>query len=79
MTELSALQRELAEAVRAVIREELRALRDEGPPPSPFMTVAEAAEVYRCTERTIRRKAAEGKIESVRRGGRLLIPREPGR
>jgi excisionase family DNA binding protein len=80
MNQISALQAEIAEAVRLVVREELRAaLEAQKAPPSPYMDVAEAAQAFNVTERTVRRWIAEGKVESRRVGGKLLIPRETGR
>lgn len=77
---MNALYREIADALRPVIREELRAeLERQKEPPSPYMSVAEAAKVFGVTSRTIRRWVADGSIESTRRGGKLLIPREAGR
>jgi excisionase family DNA binding protein len=77
---MNALQHELAEAVRRVLREELPAiLAAQKDPPSPLMDVAEAAKAFDVTERTVRRWIAEGKVDSRRIGGKLFIPRETGR
>lgn len=77
MSQMTALQREIAEAVRVVIREEVRAaLEAHREPPAPYLTVAEAAQELRVQPRTIRRRIADGSLASVRRAGKLYIPRE---
>ena len=77
MSQMSALQREIAEAVRAVIREELPAILAEHKDQRPeYLTTNEAAEMLRVTPRTVRRWVEEGSIASVRRAGKLYIPRE---
>lgn len=74
---MNALQAEIAEAVRLVIREEIeRALAAQREPEPPFLTVNEAAKAFRVTPRTVRKWIEDGSIASERRGGRVLIPRE---
>ena len=74
---MNALQQEIAAAVRAVIREELRAaLAEEREPPPPYLTVGEAAKAMKVHPRTVRRWVDEGSIESRRIGSKLMIPRE---
>lgn len=77
---MSALYREIADALRPVIREELLAALDaQKAPPSPYMTTAEVAARDKVTEDTVRRWVREGRIECIRRNGKILIPRETGR
>ena len=77
MSAMSALHKEIAEAVRAVIREEVRAALAEHKDPQPeLLTTVEAARELRVTPRTVRRWVEEGSIASVRRAGKLYIPRE---
>ena len=74
---MNALQAEIAEAVRLVVREEIaRALAAQKEPPSPYLTVNEAAKAMKVTPRTVRRWIDDGSIASERRGSRILIPRE---
>lgn len=42
----------------------------------PFFTVAQAAKLLKCSEKTIHRKFGNGRSEIKRVGRKILIPRE---
>lgn len=41
-----------------------------------FFTVREAADVLRCTERTVRQKVSDGHLRGYRNGKRILISKQ---
>jgi excisionase family DNA binding protein len=41
-----------------------------------FLTIREAAEVLRCTERTVRQKVSDGCLRGYRNGKRILISKQ---
>ena len=84
---MSPLDRELARALVAAIRDdpelrdELRELLAAEPggamaPPSAWLSVAEAAEHLRVSERTLQRMAARGRVRSSTIGRRRLYHRD---
>ena len=62
----------LEELVRRVVREELDA---RTPPPSPFMTVPEAAEYLRTSRQRVDGLLSAGHLKRVKEGGRTLVRR----
>lgn len=58
--------------VRRVVREELAAL---APPPSPFMTIPEAAEYLRTSRQRVDGLLSAGHLKRVKEGGRTLVRR----
>ena len=71
---MSALEHDLAELVRQVVREELdAALRDlvarlESRPPARYLTMAEAAKVAGVGLRVIQQAVTDGALASITRG-----------
>lgn len=58
--------------IRAVVREELAAIT---PPPSPYLTVPEAAAYLRTTRQRVDSLLSAGAFPRVKDGGRTLIRR----
>lgn len=68
------IEQQIAEALRPVIREEVRAIAAElraALPPAPLVTVAEAARLVGVSVPTMRRRIKAGEVP-VRRTGRTV-------
>jgi excisionase family DNA binding protein len=66
----------LIEALEAIVRRVVRAeLAERLPPPSPYMTVPEAAEYLRCSRQRVDDLLSAGRLERVKDGGRTLVRR----
>lgn len=65
-------------AIRAIVRDELDRLQTRilvPVEPKPYLTTDEAAELMRCKRKRIYDLAALGKLDVVRDGARVLVPR----
>jgi excisionase family DNA binding protein len=67
---------ELVEAIAQRAALLMRQLELEENPPSPYMTVDEAAEFLRCAPKRIYDLRADGRLSRVSEGSRALVVRE---
>jgi len=75
------LNNSLLEAIRLAVREEVRALLDEIPPPpvnekSPYLTIREASKLSSLAIPTLRLYIRRGKLRACRVGRRVVIKRK---
>lgn len=77
MTALEQLVEELAGRVaeRALELVEARVVAAVVPVPSPFVSVAEAAELLRCRRQRIHNLLSAGRLSRLKEGGRTLVVR----
>lgn len=67
---------ELVDAIAELVAQRLRQLELTENPPSPYMTVDEAAEFLRCAPKRIYDLRADGRLSRVSEGSRALVVRE---